>query len=145
MAVAFVLLVAFGIGRAQTDFHGVVNPYGKEVTIDSVLVVPPDTVFPTAGWMSDGTKVDTFDFPDLDQWPTELRVYGVVNGLFAGKVIVGPRGGKWYDFGVGPFVMFYDTAGIYAVEEPGTALEPRELLTVSPSVVTGQLTSGCCR
>jgi hypothetical protein len=145
MAVVLALLVAFGIGRAQpTDFHGVLDPHGtnKGAVIDSVTVVPPDTTFRTANWMTDGQKVDTFDFPDLPGWPTDLWVYGVVAGVAAQAHIAGPVGGQWYPFGMGtavPNVMFYGAGG-GAVEESRPAIGPQQCLNVSPSVVTGQMT-----
>jgi hypothetical protein len=139
-AVVLALLVAFGIGQAWVYFTGVLNPNNKGTVIDSVTVVPPDTTFQTAGWQGQGVKHDTFVFPDLPQWPTDLWVYGTINGLPAATHIVDPEGHKWYPFGVGtivPFVMFHDYV---AVEEPRSAVEPRPRLAVSPSVVTEQMT-----
>ncbi len=145
MAVVLALLVAFGIGTAL-DFHGVINPNGddaRDVRIDSVLVIPPDTMFLTAGWRAQGTTYDTFDFPDPSQWPMELWVYGVINVFSTTVHIIGLVGQQWYPLCLGvhiPLVMFYDTAGIYAVAESKPAVETRPRLVVSPSVVTGQMT-----
>jgi len=137
MAAVLLLLVAFGIGNAA-QFHGVLNPNNHSAVIDSVTVIPPDTTFLTAGWMSEGQEYDTFDFPDLPQWPTDLWVYGVVSDMPVVTYIAAPDRHKWYTFGWGThpgFVMFYDYV---AVEEPEPAVEPLPRLAVSPSVVTGQ-------
>jgi hypothetical protein len=139
LAVVLVLLVAFGIGRAQTPFHGVLNPGGNGVVIDSVTVSPPDTTFRTAGWSATGTEIDTFDFPDIAQWPTDVWVFGVI-GAFPTQQHYSPVEQTWYPFGAGShpaFVLFYSTEP--AVEESRPA-EPRHHLNVSPSVVTRQMT-----
>jgi hypothetical protein len=141
LAVVLVLLVAFGIGRAQTTFHGVLNPNNRGTVIDSVTVAPPDTTFRTAGWSATGTTYDTFDFPDLAQWPTDIWVFGVVNAAPQTLHIPTPEGERWYALGLGtvtPFVMFYGSGG-GAIEESRPA-EPLQRLNVSPSVVTGQMT-----
>jgi len=140
LAVVLVLLVAFGIGRAQTPFHGVLNPGGNGVVIDSVTVAPPDTTFRTAGWSATGTDLDTFDFPDLASWPTDIWVFGVVGALPTQQHYATPEQQKWNPFGSGShpaFVLFYSTPG--AVEESRPA-EPPQRLNVSPSVVTGHMT-----
>jgi len=141
MAVVLALFVAFGIGRAQTDFHGVLNANNRGTVIDSVTVAPPDTTFRTAGWQGQGMEIDTFDFPDLASWPTDIWVFGVVDAAPQMLHIPTPVGGKWYALGFGtvtPFVMFYGSGG-GAVEESRPA-EPPQRLNVSPSVVTGQMT-----
>jgi hypothetical protein len=132
------LFVAFGIGNA-VDFNGVLNPNNKSVIIDSVVVVPPDTTFQTTGWQGQGTTYDTFGFPDLASWPTDLWIHGVVLDFPTTTHIVDPQVGWWYAFGFGtitPFVMFYNGA---AVEGLRPAIEPRPRLAVSPSVVTRQM------
>jgi hypothetical protein len=141
MAVVLVLLVAFGAGQAQQGFHGVLYANHFSTVIDSVVVVPPDTAFLTAGWQGQGTTYDTFDFPDLASWPTDLRVYGVVSGQPAWMRIVSPVGRQWYPLGMGgaPYLMFYGE-GVGAVEESKPAVASRQCLTVSPSVLTGQMT-----
>ena len=139
LAVVLVLLVAFGIGRAQTEFHGVLNPGGNGVVVDSVTLVPPDTTFRTSGWSGQGATYDTFNFPDLASWPTDIWIYGVINALPTTTHIATPENQKWYPFGGGSrpaFVLFY-TSG--AVEESRPAELPQRL-NVSPSVVTGQMT-----
>lgn len=139
LAVVLVLLVAFGIGRAQTEFNGVLNPGGNGVVIDSVKVGPMDTTFRTAGWQGQGAVYDSFDFPDLASWPTDIWVWGVV-GAFPTEIhIPTPVNQQWYAFGAGSrpaFVLFYTSGG---VEESGPAELPQRL-NVSPSVVTGQMT-----
>jgi len=140
LAAVLISLVAFGIGQAQQDFHGVLNPNHYSTVIDSVTVIPQDTTFLTAGWMSEGLEYDTFDFPNLPQWPTDLWVYGTRNGQPTETHIVDLVHGQWYPFGPGtvvPWVMFHT---IPAVEETGQTAEPRQRLTVSPSVVTGRMT-----
>ena len=143
MAVVLALLVAFGIGMAQQDIHGVLDPKTLGVTIDSVYMVPPDQVFPTTGWAAQGTTLDSFDFPDIPSWPTTLTIYAVIGTFQSTTTIVNPLHQKWYPLNyMGsrvPFVLFWG-AGDPAVEEPRTAVEPPQLLNVSPSVVTGQMT-----
>ena len=139
MAVVLLLLATSGIGQAQVPFTGVLNPYGNGVVIDSVTVVPPDRTFQTPGWQAFGHDYATFSFPDLPQWPTDVWVYGTVGAFPVSRHIVGPVHLQWYPFDVSPhpaFVMFH---GYGAVEESRPAVEPRQGLTVSPSVVTGQV------
>jgi len=141
LAAVLISLVAFGIGQAQQDFHGVLNPNHYSTVIDSVTVIPQDTTFLTAGWMSEGLEYDTFDFPNLPQWPTDLWVYGAVRGSPTSFCFVGLVGRRWYPFGMGgaPYLMFYGE-GVGTVEESRPEVRPRQCLAVSPSVVTGRMT-----
>jgi len=146
MAVVTLLLVAFGIGKAETDFHGVLDPrnVGSGTVIDSVRVTPPGTVYATPSWHGQGMILDTFDFPNLDAWPTKLEIYAVTNAIVYTTTINNPKGDSWYFLQYpnpnAPKVKFYGAGGGPAVEEPRTAVEPLQRLTVSPSVVTGQMT-----
>jgi len=139
-AIVLLLLAAFGIGQAQQDFNGVLDPVNKDVRVDSVRVIPPDTLFITADWSAQGATCDTFDFPDLAQWPTDLWVYGTTNGQPRDSHIVGLAHDQWYPFGVGTVVPWVKFNTYHAIEEPGLTVEPRQFVTVSPSVVTGQMT-----
>lgn len=139
LAVVLVLLVAFGIGRAQTAFHGVLNPNNNGAIVDSVKVLPMDTTFRTAGWQGQGAVYDTFNFPELASWPTDIWVWGTVGVFPIERYIPTPVNQQWYGFGAGSnpaFVLFYTEGG---VEESRPAELPQRL-NVSPSVVTGQMT-----
>ena len=137
LAVVLVSLVAIGIAPA-TDFHGVIDPDGLSMYADSVRASPHDTTFLTPNW--GGTLVDTFDFPDLLNWPTNIVLYGHTALGPNTTTIPNPVIGHWYEVALpGPLllVMFYGAGG---VEESRPAVESRPCLVVSPSVVTGQMT-----
>jgi len=141
MAVVLLLVVVHtSLANPSLNFIGVLDPYGNGVVIDSVTVVPPDTTFLTTGWSAEGLEYDTFDFPDLAQWPTDLWVYGTTNGQPRDSHIVGLAHDQWYPFGVGTVVPWVKFNTYHAIEEPGLTVEPRQFVTVSPSVVTGQMT-----
>jgi len=138
LAVVLVSLAAIDIAAA-TDFHGVLDPNGIQMIGDSVRVSPHDTTFITPNW--GGTLVDTFNFPDLANWPTNLVLYGHEPLGPCPTTIYNPVIGQWYHVNPGvvhtPMVMFYGAGG---VEESRPAVESRPCLVVSPSVVTGQMT-----
>ena len=137
LAVVLVSLVAISIAAA-TDFHGVLNPNGFQMTADSVRVSPHDTTFITANW--GGTVVDTFNFPDLVNWPTTVVLYGHMPLGPNTTTIPNPISLHWYNVSSGgthtPLVMFYGAGG---VEESKPTVELRPCLNVNPSVVTTQM------
>jgi len=139
------LLGAISVGDAKTDFHGVLDPRGIEVAIDSAyLIVPPDSLFyATTDWYEVGFELDTFDFPDsLNAWPRRVWLKTTVSGIPIDFVIYEPVAGRWYEFPLGgrryPSVMFYGAET--GTDEPRLAVEHLPCLVVSPSVVTGQMT-----
>jgi len=139
LAVVLVLLAAFGIGRAQTPFHGVLNPNNNGTIIDSVKVGPMDLTFRTAGWQGQGAEYDTFNFPELESWPTDIWVWGAVGVFPVERHIPTPVNLQWYGFGAGSnpaFVLFYTEGGV----EESRPAELTQRLNVSPSVVTGRMT-----
>jgi hypothetical protein len=143
LAVVLVSLVAFGVSNAGTTFHGVINPNGHSVWMDTAIVTAPprpDT-FLTPGWGSDSVAFDTFDFPDLASWPVMVILRGSIDGMRVPYTFSAPANGVWYDFmpvpPPPPKAMFYGETG---VEESKSAIEPRPCLSVSPSVVTAQMT-----
>ena len=136
LAVVLVSLVAVDIAAA-TDFHGVIYPDGWSMYGDSVRISPHDTTFITPNW---GGTVDTFDFPDLLNWPTNIVLYGHTGVGPNITTIPNPVIGHWYNIqtgGDGALVMFYGADG---VEERRLAVESQQHMLVSPSVVTGQMT-----
>jgi len=143
LALVALSLAAFGVGNAETSFHGVVNPNGHQVWVDTVVVmVPPmrDT-FSTIGWGSDSVAIDTFDFPNLAAWPLQIVLTSRIDGMRIQQVFPAPMNGVWYDMMPVPpplpQVMFYGEVG---VEESRGAIELQPRLNVSPSVVTAQMT-----
>ena len=142
LTVILVSLVAFGVVNAQQDFHGVVDPHGHAVTVDTaiVTVTPAVETFPTPGW-GVGSGLDTFDFPNLTKWPDMVVLLGTMDANPVSSEYANPVRNEWYPFGGGgiasPRVMFYGGTG---VEEPRSAVVPRPCLNVSPSVVTAQMT-----
>jgi hypothetical protein len=121
----------------------VINPNTHSVWVDTViLTVPPapETVL-TAGWGSDSTARDSFEFPDLVMWPLMVDLRGRVDTARTQQVFPGPGNGNWYSFTLvpppPPKVMFYSETG---VEESGVAIGPRPNLSISPSVLVDRVT-----
>lgn len=143
LALVVLSLVAFGVGNAGTSFHGVIDPNGHSVWIDTAIVTKPPRLdtFVTTGWGSDSVAIDTFDFPDLTGWPAMVTLRGTVDGIRLPYLFPAPVNGVWYNFMPTPppfpQAMFYGETG---VEESRSAIEPRPCLSVSPSVVTTQMT-----
>jgi hypothetical protein len=143
LALVALSLGAFGVAGAETSFHGVINPNGHSVWVDTIIVTAPprpDT-FVTIDWGSDSVAVDTFEFPNLSAWPSQVELRSNIDGLHMTQIFPGPMNGVWYNFmpvpPPMPQVMFYGEVG---VEESRPATEPRPCLSVSPSVVTTQMT-----
>ena len=136
---AFVLfsLVACGVTNAFL-FDGVIDPLLYVMQVDSVNLVSPDMTFLTPGW---GTHppMDTYHFYGVTAWPETVVLHGIISTFPFHKSIGHPKPGTWYPMGMGtgPYVTFY---GDYGVEESKPAVERLPRLTVSPSVVTGQMT-----
>jgi hypothetical protein len=143
LAVVLVSLVAFGIGHAQVNFHGVLNPNARSVWVDTVIITVPPTpeTIITTGWGSDSVAFDTFDFPSLTVWPVMVELHARIDTLYTVQTFPAPQNGTWYVFlhmpPPQPKVMFYEPTG---VEEPGTGIASRPRLSVSPSVLTDQVT-----
>jgi hypothetical protein len=144
LAVVLLSFAAFGRGHAQIDFHGTLNPNGHATWVDTAIVSVPPAVdtFLTPGWGSDSTAYDTFDFPDIPDWPTLVELRARVGGLPTQQMFPIPQNGAWYSFtGVPPpppKVTFWSlTHGIGA--DAGSAA-PRPELRVSPSVLVDRAT-----
>ncbi len=142
LVVVLVSLVAFGVGNAQTPFHGVIDPNTHTVTVDTAIVTlhsVTDTI-PTPGWTAAGAGVDTFDFGNLDGWPLAVTLLGTIDGSPNTSYFSSPAPDTWYRFAYGgitaPRAMFFTLDG---AEESRSAIEPRPCLNVSPSVVTAQM------
>jgi len=143
LAVVLLSLTVFGVGRAQVDFHGVLDPNNHSLWIDTVVIIvppTPETVF-TTGWGADSVGVDTFDFPDLTAWPLLVELHGRVDTVRTRQVFPAPVNGQWYTFMQAPppppKVMFYGETG---AEESRPGMEVRPRLSVSPSVLTDKVT-----
>jgi len=142
LAAVLVSLVAFGVGNAQTPFHGVINSNGHDVAVDMAIVVSTPNVdtFLTPGWGMGGS-MDTFDFPDIPRWPDTVVLVGTIDAAPNTSHFPAPVENVWYRFEYGgivaPMGLFYSQVG---VEEPRSAIEPGQRLQVSPSVVTAQMT-----
>jgi hypothetical protein len=143
LVVVLLSLAAFGVGSAD-EFHGVINPNGHSVWVDTALVTFPmgGRLFVTAGWGSDSVLFDTFDFGNLTGWPVAVKLLGRIDGAHDSTTFASPVSDTWYPFRGGtppsPMAMFYSTA--VGVEESRFAIEPRQCLNVSPSLVTSQMT-----
>jgi hypothetical protein len=143
LALVVLSLVAFSVGNAETSFYGVIKPNGHAVWIDSAIVTAPPlpVTFITTGWGSDSVAIDTFHFPNIPNWPILVTLHGTVDGIRVPYIFPSPANGVWYDFMPTPppfpQAMFFGETG---VEESRSAIEPGPGLSVSPSVVTTQMT-----
>jgi len=137
LVIVLVSLLAFGVANAEIEFAGVIDPKTMVTRIDSVELMPQDTTFYTPGWGS--TPVDTFIFIGVTAWPESLRLHGTINGFPTHRMFSYPKPDTWYNIDmVGmTWVMFY---GDYGIEESKPAIMRQPHLTVTPSVVTGQMT-----
>jgi hypothetical protein len=138
LAVVLISLVVFGVANA--DFDGVIDPGVTVTQIDSVTLTAPDTTFLTPGWGSH-LPYDTFHFTGVPTRPGSIMLYGTVNSMPANTLIMNPQLDTWYRIGIGvvaPLVQFVNEQ--VGVEESRPAVEPRQCLFVSPSVVAGRMT-----
>jgi hypothetical protein len=142
LAVLVLSLAVFGVGNAQIAFYGVVDPNTQTVDVQTAIVFVSPTVdtFITTGW--GGTTIDTFQFPDIAAWPDSVELLSQIGAMPNVSWFRAPVPNTWYDFTFGglikPKALFY--SGISNVEEPRSAIGPLPRLSVSPSVVTGQMT-----
>jgi hypothetical protein len=142
LAIVVLSLVAFGVSDAQIALYGVIDPNTHNVTVSLayVFVNPNVDTVPTPGW--GGSSVDTFAFPSYPNWVDSVELVGAIDGQPNTSMFVSPKPDTWYRFMYGgiiaPRAMFYN--GIVNVEEPRAAITPLQRLSVSPSVVTGQMT-----
>jgi hypothetical protein len=139
LVVVLFLLFAFGVARAEIEFAGVLEAYMGVALIDSITLTLPDTTLLTPGWGSQ-RPFDTCVFAGVPAWPETLRLHGAVWGQPLHKTLSHPKPDTWYYLSLapeGPFVMFY---GDYGVEELKPLAAPLPRLTISPSVVTEQMT-----
>ena len=141
LAVVLISLVAFGVGNAQQEFHGVIDPNTKDVSVQTAIIImtPDADTFPTPGW-GEGTTLDTFDFPPIARWPDTVVLLGTIASQPNVSHFPDPVAYVWYRFEYGspiaPMALFYGTTG---VEESRSAIQPLQRLNVSPSVVTSQM------
>jgi len=138
LVIALVSLIAFGVANAQITFHAVLDPMTTTTRVDSVKLVSPDTTFLTPGWGS-RTPLDSHDFAAVTAWPMSIILHGTINSSPFSKSIYPPQVDVWYY--LRPTVptsrvLFWRDPG---VEESKPAAERLLCLTVSPSVVTGQM------
>ncbi len=143
--VAVVLsLAVFGVGDAQIAFFGVVDPNTHVVDIQSarVFITTDVDTIPTTGWTASGTSYDTFQFPNLTQWPDSVELTGTIGGMPNVSMFPSPIPNTFYRFVYGapvaPRALFYQED--VGVEESRTAVGPQRRLDVNPSVVTGKTT-----
>jgi hypothetical protein len=142
LVVVLFSLVVFGVANAEIEFNGVLDPKLFVTRIDSVKLTSPDMTILTPGWGSDSlpTGLDTFTFTGVTSWPASINVYWtyIDHGYIT---IVNPKPDSWYHLWFGiieAMVMFWGDYGGVDESEPTNAYLSR--LTVSPSVVTGQMT-----
>ncbi len=145
IAVAAVALlgVTFSVGNAAIAFVGVVNPNTRTISVWTahIFIATSIETIPTTGWDAGGTTYDTFQFPDIAQWPDSIELLATINSVPSISMFVSPVPNTFYDFTYGgivkPKAMF--DSSVTSVEEPRSAVGPRPRLNVSPSVVTGQM------
>jgi hypothetical protein len=137
LAVVLISFVAFGVARA--DFDGVIDPLTTVTSIDSAVMTSPNVTFLTPGWGA--TPMDTWTFRDVS-YPASITLHGTINGVPThGPAIVAPKPDTWYRIGFGAVAPLLElTNGQVGVEESKSRVKGLELLAVSPSVVTGQMT-----
>jgi hypothetical protein len=142
LAVIVLSLAGFGVAGAGTTFHGVLNPNTHVVWIDTVIVTAPphpETLL-TPGWGSTSAAFDTFDFPDLVNWPLLIELWGSVDSVRTHQTFGAPQNGVFYPFQgfqPAPKVQFFGEVGI---EESGNVIASPPRMSVSPSLVTAQMT-----
>jgi hypothetical protein len=143
LAVLVLTLAIFGVGNAQIAFYGVVDPNTQNVQVATAVVYVSLTVvdtFSTSGW--GGTTQDTFKFPDIANWPDSVKLISSIGPMPNTTTFRAPIENTWYDFDFGgmvkPRALFY--SGVANVEEPKSATGSLQRLSVSPSVVTGEMT-----
>jgi hypothetical protein len=139
MVVVLLSVLAFGVANAEIEFGGVLDVGTTVTRVDSVTFTPPDTAFLTPGWGS-RAPLDSHDFIGLAAWPETLVLRGTINAIPFQITLVHPDTSVWYHIGsvIGPHLKFY---GDYdGVEESRPLVERQQLLSVSPSVVVGQMT-----
>ena len=139
LVVVLVSLSVLGVANAEILFHGILKPQPYLVEMDSVVLTSPDMTFLTPGW---GTNppLDTHHFTGVTAWPASVTLHGSFNGDPRDIPISNPLPNTWYELPVGvvkPSVYFWEGAG---VEESKPVVERLQCLSVSPSVVTGQIT-----
>jgi len=145
LAVVLVSLVAFGVGHAQIDFHGVLNPNGHSVWLDTAIVTSlgTDTIL-TPGWGSDSVAFDSFDFPDLFTWPSLVVLRGHISAERFFVAFPAPGNGVWYDFRPAPppppapRMMFWSLLYGIGAEPEHAARQPE--LQVVPSMLVDRAT-----
>jgi hypothetical protein len=132
-------LVAFGTANAQITFHAVLDPMTTTTRVDSVKLVSPNMTFLTPGWGSQ-TPLDSHDFTDVTAWPPmSIMLHGTIDASPFSKSIYPPQLDVWYYLRPtlpSSKVLFWKDPG---VEESKPTAERLLCLTVSPSVVTGQM------
>ncbi len=137
LVVVLVSLVVFGVAHA--NFDGVIDLQTTVTSIDSVVMTAPNMTFLTPGWGS--TPMDTWTFAGVSL-PGSITLHGTINGLPThGPAIVGPKADTWYRVGFGvvaPLVEFTNLQ--VGVDESRSVDGNLQCLTVSPSVVTKQMT-----
>jgi hypothetical protein len=132
-----VSIIIFSVAYADIEFVGVLYAGATLTQIDSVGMTPPYNVFFTPDWGSP-PPTDTHVFTGVAAWPESVRVHGTINGFPFVLSIAEPVDHREYsDFGMSIRVMFY---GDYGIEESKPLAERPSRLTISPSVVTGQMT-----
>jgi hypothetical protein len=144
LTVVLFSLLAIGIGNPYENFGAMIEPGTTVTEVDSVKLLSPDRTFLTPGWGS-RTPVDTFVFTvGFPPWPETMRLYGTVNGINVNQRIQRPELDTRYRFGPGVVAPPFWFAAVPGYPSPGVVESKPEVkrlprLTVSPSVVTGQM------
>jgi hypothetical protein len=135
-----VSLLAFGVANAEIEFAGVIDLRLWVIQVDSVSLESPHMTILTPGW-GEYPSPDTFVFTGVTAWPETLVLHGIAGGLPLHFGYVPPVPERWYPIGFSlapPYLWLCGTG--YGVEESRPLVEHTPRLTVSPSVVTGQMT-----
>jgi hypothetical protein len=117
----------------------VIDPQTTVTRIDSMTGLSPDMTILTPGWGSH-TPYDTFHLPDVFQWPETIVLHGMVNGFAVHTSFTHPQHDTWYRIGLGVVTSYVAFYALMGVEESRSAVVRPQHFTVSPSVVTGQMT-----
>ena len=137
------LVAAHGVADAELDFHGILNTGSHPVVIDSVFMATGGVPgwFSTPDWSGDSAVTDSFDFPMIRSWPSELMILGAIDGEMLLLQITPVQPDSWYVLGdvtpVKPRVMFWTAGG---VEEQHQGAIPQPALRVYPAVVVERAT-----
>ena len=135
-------LPATGLSNPVMFNGGVIDPRATVTRIDSAKLTfywYDDMTFPTPGWGTH-TPYDTFIFGSVPAAPETIVLHGMVQGFEVHTSFTHYQPDTWYPIGRGVVTSYVEFGGYPGVEESRSLAQRSMRLTVSPSVVTVQMT-----